>query len=68
MTWTRKSRPSGGGAAAMKPDRKEKPAAWKKGWSRALSIESDRPITLHKAPWETETEKDSDERHSAPRG
>lgn len=26
---------------------------WRKGWSRALSNESDRPVTLHPAPWET---------------
>lgn len=25
---------------------------WRKGWSRAVSVESDRPITLSKAPWE----------------
>lgn len=25
---------------------------WRKGWSRALSNESDRPVTLHHAPWE----------------
>ncbi len=25
---------------------------WRKGWSRALSVESDRPVTLHHAPWE----------------
>lgn len=28
---------------------------WRKGWSRAVSVESDRPITLSQAPWETPT-------------
>jgi hypothetical protein len=26
---------------------------WRKGWSRALSNESDKPVTLNPAPWET---------------
>ena len=26
---------------------------WRKGWSRALSVESDKPVTLSLAPWET---------------
>lgn len=41
---------------------------WRKGWSRAVSVESDRPVTLAKAPWESpnpraatpEPQKDSD--------
>ena len=28
---------------------------WRKGWSRALSVESDKPVTLSLAPWETLT-------------
>ena len=39
----------------MKPEK----TPWRKGWSRALSNESDRPVTLPKAPWETETKEDS---------
>ncbi|MFT4149475.1 MAG: hypothetical protein QM656_04690 [Paracoccaceae bacterium] len=26
---------------------------WRKGWSRALSVDPDKPVTLHRAPWET---------------
>lgn len=25
---------------------------WRKGWSRALSVDSGKPVTLHRAPWE----------------
>lgn len=64
MTWMRRLPPSGGGAAAMKPEK----LIFKPGWRRTLAEASVRPVTLPPAPWETETEKESDERYSAPRG
>lgn len=30
---------------------------WRKGWSRALSNESDKPVTLSNAPWETQNNR-----------
>lgn len=64
MTWTRKLLPSGCGATAMKPEK----LTFKPGWRRTLAEASARPVTLPPTPWETETEKEYDERHSAPRG
>lgn len=30
---------------------------WRKGWSRALSVESDKPVTLSNAPWENQNNR-----------
>lgn len=55
MTSTRKLPPMGNRVGPMK---KPKPIKFNPNWRRWCT-ESDAPVTLPKAPWETETTEDS---------